>query len=258
MGLKVQTTSNYSLFRDLLGNRPLDEARVRKLMKSIQKVGQLQEIIVNEKYEVVDGQARLEALKRLSMPVNYIVKAGYGDDQCREMNSTQTGWGASSYIKSYADMGNASYIYLQSLMREFGFSFSVTIAAVTNSAGNRMNHIGLKEGAFEMTGDEYEKAREILNYTKELSPIIKGVKGRLEYYYIAIIAIYKRMPFVNSERFKEQIEKNCAKLKPVDCLDSAMGCLEDAYNYNSRQKVYIQSEYRRYRDAEKTRSRRRK
>lgn len=66
---KVYVTDKYSIFRRLSGNRDVKEARVKKIMRSIEKVGYIPNpIIVNENMEVVDGQGRLEAVKRLGLP----------------------------------------------------------------------------------------------------------------------------------------------------------------------------------------------
>lgn len=70
----VFRTKKYSQFKRLDSNRTVKTGRVNKIKQSIEKVGYVQSpIIVNEKMEVIDGQGRLEALKQLQIPVDYIV-----------------------------------------------------------------------------------------------------------------------------------------------------------------------------------------
>ena len=79
----VNRTTDYSLFKRLEGNRNVLEIRVKRITASIKKVGWIQNpVIVNEKMEVIEGQGRLEALKRLGMPVDYIIVPGIGLDEC--------------------------------------------------------------------------------------------------------------------------------------------------------------------------------
>ena len=76
---KVYQTSNYDLFKKLNGNRDVKNEKV--IIKSIQKIGLIDNpIIVNEKYEVIDGQNRLKALQTLNMPVLFHVIPGLNID----------------------------------------------------------------------------------------------------------------------------------------------------------------------------------
>lgn len=64
-------TDNYAKFKRLDGNRGVQLMRVKKVMDSVKANGYIYSpLIVNERYEVVDGQARLEAFKQLGIPVD--------------------------------------------------------------------------------------------------------------------------------------------------------------------------------------------
>ena len=85
--INVMVTDEYDLFKTLEGNRRVLDLRARRIIRSIEKVGYvINPIIVNEKYEVIDGQGRLEALKRLNLPVYYIMIEGIGIEECRTLN----------------------------------------------------------------------------------------------------------------------------------------------------------------------------
>ena len=79
----VYTTTDYGIFKRLVGNRDIPESRISKIVESIQTIGWVHNpIIVNERMEVIDGQGRLTALQRLKMPVEYIVAEGAGNKEC--------------------------------------------------------------------------------------------------------------------------------------------------------------------------------
>lgn len=87
----VQTTREYSKFKKLKGDRVPTQYRVNRLISSIKKVGYIgAPIIVNEKMEIVDGQARVEALETLSLSVPYIVVPGAGLDEAMALNGVQS------------------------------------------------------------------------------------------------------------------------------------------------------------------------
>jgi hypothetical protein len=118
---KVLITSNYGKFKRLDGNRKLTQARAKKIKKSIQEVGYIPSpIITNEKYEVIDGQGRLQALQELELPVYYIVIPGIGIEECIAMNVNTSNWSVMDYIESHAETGNISYVYLLNLMKAHG------------------------------------------------------------------------------------------------------------------------------------------
>ena len=113
-------------FKTLKGNRSVEESRVKKIMKSIEDITMIDApIIVNEKMEVIDGQGRLEACKRLGIPVPYLMIKGLGVRHCRAMNINQTNWTLTDYIKSHADGGSEDYKRLLDFMNDCGFQAMV-------------------------------------------------------------------------------------------------------------------------------------
>ena len=100
----VYRTTDYDLFKRLEGNRAVLSNRVNKIIKSIKKNGYIMNpIIVNEKYEVIDGQGRLEALRVMNLPVDYIVIKGLGREQCIALNAYSTIWSMVDYISAYCE-----------------------------------------------------------------------------------------------------------------------------------------------------------
>ena len=120
---KIYITDDYDKFKKLTGNR--DVKGTKKIVASIKSVGYvLSPILVNENFEVVDGQNRLEALKQLELPVPYIIQNGIGIEECRHLNIGQSNWNTTQFIRSYAESGNESYIRLLDLINDFSKQFS--------------------------------------------------------------------------------------------------------------------------------------
>ena len=156
--IKVYETKNYDMFRQMLGNR--DIKGESEIVESIKRVGLVHNpIIVNEKYEVIDGQNRLEALRQLDLPVYFIIQKGLGIEACRSLNIGQTNWGTEDYIYSFADVGNKNYRRLASLMTEFQKQFGIQgIIAMAkprrvNEGGGLPNSV-IKNGEFELSQEE--------------------------------------------------------------------------------------------------------
>lgn len=133
----VRLTSDYDMFKHIAGNRELSTGNINAIAAQIQLRGQQQPIIVNERYEIIDGQHRLEACKKLKMPVQYIKKDGANIADVISTNIVGKKWTTSDYINRFAAEGNKNYIQLQnflSLAREKGFAPSVALAIAKGSA----------------------------------------------------------------------------------------------------------------------------
>lgn len=65
---QVCQTNDYSLFKTLKGNRNINQAHLYRLTKSIKEKYLLSPIVVNEHFEIIDGQ-NSEAQRFHPMPL---------------------------------------------------------------------------------------------------------------------------------------------------------------------------------------------
>lgn len=253
MGNKIYTTSNYGMFKRLLGNRDVTETRISKIVDSIRKNGYIESpIAINEKNEIIDGQGRLEALKRLKMPVDYYVVNGAGIDQCIALNRFHTSWTQLDYINSYAEEGNESYAYLKQLIKAYpDMSMSCITTAVSGTCGFKTDTI--KSGRFICTEKEYETAQEILDYEMRFKSIYEKLQGRVISYYVATDFCWRNKD-VDNEKLYQKVTNRQADLIPTSTVNQACEQLEKIYNYGTRKKVYIASDYQKYIDESRNRA----
>ena len=246
---KIYSTTNYSMFKCSTWNRnPNDELRIGKVMKSIKEVGFIGSIIVNELYEVIDGQARLEACKRMNVPVRYMIVPGIGKKECLALNISQTNWSIVDYIKSYSSEGSISYTYLLKLIEAYGkdFKLKVIIHAITGKMDIGAKVI--KEGRLECTSEDYDRAQNILRYLTPYIPIMSRIQGHNEFYFMALGYCYGDEEVDNDRLFK-QITLRQASLIPVSTIQQALEQIEEIYNFHIRsKKVYIKTNYHKYLD----------
>lgn len=246
---KVLSTTDYKMFRRLDGNRSVTELRVKKILKSISKVGYIPNpILTNERYEVVDGQARLDALERLNLPVYYYVVPGIGREECVAMNINQTNWTMLDFIQSYAEIGNESYRYLLELMTAYGHTFKPKVIMNAISGKTDFGSKIIKEGRFTCTEDDYKRADIILTRLMQYAPIFSKVKGHNEFYYMAVEYCFIDEQ-VDKERLYQKLYLMQANLIPVANIHQALEQIEDIYNHKIRTKVYIKTNYRKHLDS---------
>lgn len=110
---EIYTTKNYGQFKYFEGNRK-PEIR-RNLKKSISENGMLVPIIVNNGFEIGDGQARFLAAKETNRPILYRIVSGITFEDIIKMNRTTHNWTLSDYVHRYTVEGNEEYMKLSEL-----------------------------------------------------------------------------------------------------------------------------------------------
>ncbi len=119
----VYRTYDYDKFKKMKGNRKVEEKRVNTIIESVHSIGRLPTpIVVNENMEVVEGQGRLEAFRRLGLPIEYIIQIGATVNDCRVINQANTPWGEEDYIDSQIESDNINYIRAKAL-HGLGFTY---------------------------------------------------------------------------------------------------------------------------------------
>ena len=228
----VYTTNDYSIFKRLPGNRDIPESRISKIVESIQSIGWVHNpIIVNEKMEVIDGQGRLTALQRLKMPVEYVVAPGAGNKECIYMNMNMVNWKLPDFVKSYAEQGNENYQRLLSLMERYANgNLNIISTALYRISKAKLRDI--KEGALQLTEEQYKAAIPRLEYIKPLLDKLdpKKLPGSI-IMLMQTLVYYYDYEEVDKERLLYSVEKYIYNASPwvnnIDCEKE----IENAYNY---------------------------
>lgn len=151
----VEETTNESKFVLDQANRAVKDNRVKCIMKAIDSDNdkkQVNPITVNEKMQVIDGQGRLEAVKRINrkrrqserdlMPIRYIVYPGLTIEDAKDCNNSQTRWVFEDYIKSCSKISHTPEAFqildgfIKSYKSVLGVTgvVSITIGTLANSA----------------------------------------------------------------------------------------------------------------------------
>lgn len=248
----LMATRNYDMFRFLDGNR--ETKHYKKLIKSLMAIGILyQPILVNEKYEIVEGQGRFLAMRELNLPILYVVQNGVGIEECRYLNSSSTNWNIKNYVHSYAQGSDRkiAYQYLEQLQKEFpDFGIRIIYASSANrsvSGGGKASS-SLKSGEAELSEEDYNRGREVLSYLEKFAFLYKAMTGRAESLQMALIYCYNN-PSVDNDYLLEKVQKYYGTISPIANATQAVAELERIYNFNirgGREQIFLKSDYERY------------
>lgn len=236
---KVYTTNNLEQFKMMQSNREL-RGRVKTVKASIEKHGWINSpIVCNERMEVVDGQARLQACKELGCGLSYTVVHGLDVHDCRVLNSVGNVWTYQDYIYSYADAGIQDYRYIQQIVtkmtNEWG-SFSVDILQQMLGKSRKED---IKDGTAKMSMEQYNEACKHISFVAPFIPVLKGIGIYGERLYGALFFASRKMPEYARERLLDAFKaraKYVLTAKPGRMVD-AIKAIDEIYNYN-RKKDY--------------------
>lgn len=248
----VYSTKDYNLFKILDGNRTVEKSRLNKIRDSIATHGYIHcPIVVNEKFEVIDGQGRLAALKDLGLPVEFNMFEGLTINDCIVLNTTGTPWTIMDYIESHADRGNRNYQFLLHLITKYKSISSITcINAITGVIGNNARVArSIKDGSFECSGEQYERADELLSYVMQFMKTINNFKkGASPYICMALMFAYQ-VEGIDRERLVKKFEAyyGMDDVPQFVGVDGALKDLTIIYNRRSQKdKIYFEVEYDKY------------
>lgn len=246
MGNWIKTTTDYSRFKWLKGNRVINAKKVGELIRSISEHGYRGvPIVVNNNMEVIDGQHRLMALKHLKRPVPYIVDDNAGLRECVALNSVSTRWKNSDYIHAQVEQGNESYVILSNLLEKHKpFSVSTVAFALNRRSYSRM---AMNSGQFVILDKSEEHIRQVEDDLDLLARLTQGRKARGSRFDMAVLFALG-VSGIDRNRLERQVAQMLQSCLPYGTIQAWLMAIRKAYNKGtSRIKwIYLDQEYDKY------------
>lgn len=233
-------TKNYNLFKILEENRNVPEVRIERMISSIKgfDMTNCNPIIVNENMEIIDGQTRFMACKRMGFPIYYIKRdfKGKSKDGMIQLNAYQANWTLDDYVQLYAKEGKTPYMEALECKEKYGVSLSVAVSFVGNSTHSEPETVKigrLKKGLVPYTvyGDILMDFKKIF---KEYNHI----------FFIRALVYILNFKYYNHETEFKKFEKNRFDLIGCANTEQYLKMFEDILNHHRRgQKINILAEY---------------
>lgn len=230
---QVYKTNDYNLFNTMRGNRNINKAHLKRLRDSIEEESLVVPIIVNENYEIIDGQTRFTAWKSLGEQVYYIIVKGYGLHQVQRLNSNIRNWTNKDYCDSYCQLGYKDYIKFREFKEKYKLGWYECISLLSGKyKGSGKGFERFRTGNFKIKS--YKTACEYAEKVIMLKEYYDGWSRRS--------FVFAMMLLVSDNRF--DINRLLQKLKYkrselVHCTNKMqyIRLLQDIYNYNTSDKV---------------------
>jgi len=227
--MSIEKTKDYSKFSTLKGNRELKKFLINKIERSIMEGNMLHSnpIIVNEKFEVIDGQHRLAVAERNELDIYYIIVPGITLNETVALNTASSGWGVRDYINSYASRGNKNYRLLQEFCERY--HIAPTVAAKLMSDGRIEQGGGtsklIKSGDFRANRyDETVKFADDFLTIKRHLPRFAGTRS-----FIAALKEFLDRDYVSSDKLEKSVAKYKNNMERQDSVADYLKLFEAIY-----------------------------
>ncbi len=249
---KVYKTSDLSIFKNIDGNRVPNLQHIKRLSQSISLNGmKCNPILVNQNYEVIDGQHRLSAAKEVNSFIYFIIVNGYTLNEVHTLNLNQKNWSKKDFMEGYANMGIESYKKLSNFVeKNDDFTFNDCIMMCSNvtstsasEASNVRKNLSLsgitsteifEEGTWK--GKDFNLAQDYANKVRMIKPYYNGY-NRSTFVGTMVGLIQKEIFDLNEFMHKLRLQPTAL----VDCANREQyrTLIEDIYNWRSRQKINL-------------------
>lgn len=226
--MEINSTTNYDQFKFIEANREQARGHIENIKKAFEEYGNLtkvQPILVNEKFEIIDGQHRFVACRDLGEPIYYTQVEGLNVEDARSMNILHKGWGPLDYAKSYATQGDPNYQKYLNLREDYGFGHMTTLFYALGSIPKGTGKV-FRSGEF-VIPDEVS-ARERLDKLAEVGtivPFITDEKFTRAFIQVIITEGYDHKRMLRKLKLHQHI------VERKGTIEDYLRMLEDVYNF---------------------------
>lgn len=239
--IQVFETNDLAQFKKLKGNRSINESQVDGIVNSITEIGyQPVPILVNEKLEIIDGQHRVEAAKKLGLPIYFVIKPGAGAREVMQMNLRRGNWTVYDFIGFYRENGNHNYVRLCDYDLKFEDVGIIDIAMCLSDAKSRNIQRPLREGRYQII--ESDETLGCLEFVNDCIKPLSKIQGGVQQYVPVLVGLYK-MDLIDEGRMKTSIEQYSETMSSAYNANDALTELQNVYNYYRRHNEYFRDAY---------------
>lgn len=232
---RVHTTTDYSLFSPIDGNRKVNQVHMKRLMKSMSENYLFSPIVVNELGEIIDGSHRFNVVKTLNLPLHYIICEGYRLHEVHILNQNSKTWTPDDFLDGYCSLGFEDYLKFAEFKLKYKFGHLQSLSLLSSKIdSNYSSSKAFSAGIYKI--ENYDYACDVAEKILSLKEFYKGIKRKS--FVFAIINLLRNKNF-DFDEFVQKLKLQQTSL--VDCSNQTqyISLIEDIYNFRRRDKVNL-------------------
>ena len=236
----IMQTENYDMFKLVKGNRRINKANYAKLVKSMKEEQLVIPIVVNEKYEIIDGQHRYMASKDLEKPIYYFMVRGYGLEQVKRANIASSNWKKENYLEMFVAEQNHVYKEFEEIKDRYDLNIINLLKIFAVAQDKQVARLGyeFEEGKFTMEGK-----RQVLDFLAALEDFNFFKFYKTNNFMTAFTRLYFKTEYEH-EKMKSKLINHKATLEKRSTADEYLVLLcNRIYSFGAtKNPIYYSSE----------------
>lgn len=165
----IYFTKDYKQFKFITGNRVINEAKIRRIIKDIDNGLDMLKycpIVVTADMKIIDGQHRFFVAKTLKKAVYYVVANEITLRDIAAINSRTERWKPIDFVRCYVENGNANYSIVNKFIENYKIPVSAALLVLTNgfTSNNFSQHILRQFEAGDFIVKQEAEAQKICEY----------------------------------------------------------------------------------------------
>jgi hypothetical protein len=243
----IKETEDYSMFKKHPSNREFNEDNIRKIMKSMQIKNMLEyrPILVDKDFFIIDGQHRLEAAKRLKVPIWYQIETNSAPEDMYLLNANQKKWTLHDYLHFYCEQGCDDYRKLRDFLKKNQTEIMQSIRLLSKFKVKSHAQLGklFMEGKFEFgASEEIKQAEELLEKNNTIIDYLLAKLGTNNVYLktakfmSALTDFFIQYP-VEFETFMKKLPFRLDTIHPCSRKSQFITLLINIYNFRNQDPI---------------------
>lgn len=246
----IWTTTNYTLFGFIGGNRNVNKTNLKKITESISRKHIKTNAVIcvyddsdpKHPLKIVDGQHRFEACVELNLPVSYVIDDSLSINDILNditlLNTASKEWDVSDFMNSEAQKGNQNYILYRDIYSRYSGNFDhESLFYILNNSTQRTQKVGytlFKEGGLQFDMNDHMYLDNRLR-TLSLFNTYCEIGGK-RYYQKALNTLHNITGF-NNQYMLGKLQKRISNITKCTTVDGALEQLSNIYNYKKQKDI---------------------
>jgi hypothetical protein len=243
---EIKNTKDYSIFKKNMLNRDIDPGNLKKITASLKARNLLQfrPILVNENFEVVDGQHRLEAAKQLGIDVYYQIQKDGTEEDILLLNSCQKNWHLDDYLSFYIAKSKEEYLKLRQFMNKNSLKLAYCLQLFNQNGGR--NGVIFRAGAYKFPANLSDTNDQLL-YVKHIQEFLnqKIIGNRTFIYtgtFLKAIVSFLNIKEVDRDIFLKKLEYKLEWVRNCTRYTDYRELFKNIYNYKNPNPINLKSD----------------
>ncbi|MHA6533710.1 ParB N-terminal domain-containing protein [Paenibacillus sp. BAC0078] len=237
---EVFVTQDYDRFNTIDGNRIINELHVKRLIESMQQRQLITPIIINEKYEIIDGQHRFKSQSTLGLPVYYIICEGYGLSEVHRLNEKSNNWKPIDFLNGYATLAEKEekffdYILLKDFIESNAIKPILGISLTRGELNEQDAMTAFKNGHYK--AKNIEEVQRFMNLLEDFSSYFNETYKSTKF--IKAFLLFSNSTKYNHDNMTKKLEYMSGYLQPRNQISQYLDILSDIYNTRLSEKSRI-------------------